>query len=735
MLKRDYTQLAIYTIKDNEKEVPIHYLKELFLTKTSEIIYIVRNRKLYGIVCLGDVLHKSYNGKVLINKNFVYLVGYNIIQAHRLLKERTKICKIPVVNKEGILLGDYSRWDDILFIQRNLVQWTKIGLVEKIFHVYKKVYLIEPVQYKNQYFKQMQRLLDICCVDYQILEKQRMGEKLSEESICIVVDEDERRGIQCYYEIEIYAYDVNGNDMLRYDKNVDTDIKLRIATYKSIFFENSYRLELQELNMQRDACRYTHDINGKATALLNALESCGIKCFCIYGEDNRTELSNYSKIFRKEIEKRQQTFANIKEPWQKKIENEEFYGELYQNRDYESEAAQREIYRASCDYKYQKYEEISGKYFNAKAGKRITLYQPENYIGTIYMLGPCTIVGMYVEDQYTIASFLQKKLLDKGFQYRVENCGITMRADSGIDSRLMEIDDYDKNDIVIYQTDASEIVNIEGVTLEEIFTEHDIPSGWVTGQFVHCNHKANEKIADGLINKIEPFLSNNKIKNSEKIQVDFDKVMRNYIKHKYLDRFFSQFNPNKYLSIGAIVMNCNPFSKGHRYLIEISKQHVDFLIIFVVEEDESLFSFEERFQLVKEGTDDLENVMIVPSGDFILSKNNLREYFLKEEDAPTFINAEYDINIFVNYIARPLHITCRFAGEEPEDNITQIYNDVMRNILPKKGIQFVEFERVKDEDTIISASKVRKYLELGDYDEAFRMLPETTIQYLKQQIK
>ena len=66
------------------------------------------------------------------------------------------------------------------------------------------------------------------------------------------------------------------------------------------------------------------------------------------------------------------------------------------------------------------------------------------------------------------------------------------------------------------------------------------------------------------------------------------------------------------MKCGAIVMNCNPFTKGHRYLIEQAAGQVDLLYIFVVEEDKSTFKFEDRIEMVRRGTVDLDKVKVLP---------------------------------------------------------------------------------------------------------------------------
>lgn len=148
--------------------------------------------------------------------------------------------------------------------------------------------------------------------------------------------------------------------------------------------------------------------------------------------------------------------------------------------------------------------------------------------------------------------------------------------------------------------------------------------------------------------------------------------------------YFSNFNPDLYGRIGSIVMNCNPFTNGHRYLIEESLRYVDLLIIFVVEEDKSVFTFDERLVLVNTGVSDLSNAMVVPSGQLILSQRTFPEYFLKVEDEDIVRNVEYDITLFAEQIAPRLNITYRFVGEEPRDAVTNEYNLAMKRILPQK---------------------------------------------------
>jgi [citrate (pro-3S)-lyase] ligase len=179
-------------------------------------------------------------------------------------------------------------------------------------------------------------------------------------------------------------------------------------------------------------------------------------------------------------------------------------------------------------------------------------------------------------------------------------------------------------------------------------------------------------------------------------------------------------------------MNCNPFTLGHRFLIEYAASKVDTLYIFVVEENRSYFTFEDRYALVKKGTEDLNNVIVLPSGNFIISATTFPGYFYKDSLKEVKIDCSNDLTVFAQYIAPALDIKIRFAGEEPLDPITNQYNDGMKDILPKYGITFKAIPRKIDDNgvEVISASRVRKYFEEGRLEEIKNIVPQTTYDYL-----
>ena len=177
-------------------------------------------------------------------------------------------------------------------------------------------------------------------------------------------------------------------------------------------------------------------------------------------------------------------------------------------------------------------------------------------------------------------------------------------------------------------------------------------------------------------------------------------------------------------------MNCNPFTLGHRYLVEYAAAQVVKLYVFVVEEDKSEFPFADRIELVKLGVKDLPNVEVLPSGKFIISQQTFSGYFNKAELQDAVVDSSEDVEIFGREIAPTLGITIRFAGEEPKDNVTRQYNETMREILPRYGVEFHEIPRKTFGDEVISASVVRDALKRDDFDKIKNLVPETTLLYL-----
>lgn len=207
---------------------------------------------------------------------------------------------------------------------------------------------------------------------------------------------------------------------------------------------------------------------------------------------------------------------------------------------------------------------------------------------------------------------------------------------------------------------------------------------------------------------------------------------------------------------GAIVMNANPFTKGHRYLVEQAASLVDNLYVIVVREDRSRFPYAERKAMIDAGCAGLDNVIVCEGSDYAISAATFPTYFLKKLDDATDTQIALDLDLFVNHIAKPLGVTVRFAGSEPEDALTRRYNELMAEILPgtsvavvrqdhqpdpelvkgsalrqaRRPIDFVEIPRLEQKGKPLSATSLRRALDKGGFKEAMEYIPKSTVPYL-----
>ena len=183
--------------------------------------------------------------------------------------------------------------------------------------------------------------------------------------------------------------------------------------------------------------------------------------------------------------------------------------------------------------------------------------------------------------------------------------------------------------------------------------------------------------------------------------------------------------------VGAAVMNCNPFTKGHRYLIETAAKECDRLYVFVLSEDKSEFPAKDRIEMVKLGTADLPNVTVLPTGPYLISSATFPTYFLKEREKAETIHCLLDIEIFCNYYVSKFGISRRYVGTEPLSQMTDQYNTALKQHLPEKGIALREIPRLEQAGTPVSASAVRTHLQNKNDEALEALLPGTTYEYLK----
>ena len=389
---------------------------------------------------------------------------------------------------------------------------------------------------------------------------------------------------------------------------------------------------------------------------------------------------------------------------------------------------------------------------NIRNGMRITKNQPLEYAHTIYFTGGCRIYGIGSKDDETIESYLQDLINKKSpYKYIVQNCG-QLYGGGGkkylLFPRIKEVvENYIKEgDILIiagnfkprhqkcYFVDFMKYCT-KPYKYGEIFFE-ELP---------HLNRNGNKLLADCLFD----FMIKNKILTATQAtqvnEFDQEKIVE---AHPVLkdSQFMSQLQKYKeYLSqykkegvCGGICMNANPFTNGHRYLVETAASQVDHLFILVAEENRTMFPFKDRFAMIKAGVAHLPNVTVLRGGIFVGSIITFPEYYDREVKKDMKILPSLDLLIFAEHICPVLNITKRFVGTEPLCPVTSQYNIQLKELLPEKGIELIELPRKEIGEKVVSASYVRAILKQWgehnysecDVERLKQLVPKTTFDHI-----
>lgn len=212
---------------------------------------------------------------------------------------------------------------------------------------------------------------------------------------------------------------------------------------------------------------------------------------------------------------------------------------------------------------------------------------------------------------------------------------------------------------------------------------------------------------------------------SEELESEKEKVKSEKSNGKLHHNNTSPQHPIMPLS-GIIIMNCNPFTLGHRYLIEQTAQQVDTLYILVVREDCSMFGYDERKAMIVRGVAHINNVVVCDGSEYSISATTFPTYFLKSLSDASDTQMTLDIDLYRRHIAPALGATVRFVGTEPDDPLTRRYNELMKSMLPDVR----EVARLEKNGVAVSASRVRKAIVENHLAQAARLVPPTTVPYI-----
>lgn len=193
-----------------------------------------------------------------------------------------------------------------------------------------------------------------------------------------------------------------------------------------------------------------------------------------------------------------------------------------------------------------------------------------------------------------------------------------------------------------------------------------------------------------------------------------------------------QESPASAQNAAAIVMNANPFTLGHLCLVEHTSAENEWVHLFIVSEEASLFPFAVRERLIREGTAHLKNIVYHRTGSYIISQATFPSYFQKDEDAVILSHAQLDIAVF-SRIAKALSITRRYVGAEESSHVTRLYNEIMLHDLPRAGISCRIIPRREHAGTPISASTVRRAIQAGNMSILPSLVPPATLAFLQSE--
>lgn len=741
----------------------------LFLQNPNSTIYVTDLGKVTGIVTLGNFRRNRQKKLPLVNHNFISVGIGEKARAYEILNEKTTIHSVPVLDNNNHLIQEYYKEPpeekvDFGFVCQLAAEFAILS------YGYDKIVLVVPLmsaaekEFAENFYKESERRINI--TDYLGAEeiKALSGEKSFVYDFC----EETYRVRETYYKIwniankrvDGYLSGSSWKTMLHDRANLYQ--KIAVLYEETDFWNDVLDKEIEHASIIGRHCVWNEEekcyeyqceaeegiealflaghFEQSNHILVNGREVC---CVSLLQEHNDLDIiKNIIPVF----EKHHVRYLIFENPDKEIGEVEDritvslrrtglptcnFYGvseEMYQEFSDELDSAVpfllKNGYLQVADYK--------GKFVNYLNNERLTANNPSQIVHTIHLFGPCMVSGRYVADSDTVASKLREKI---GQNYYIRSYGGGGFTDMNYRVRDHK---YRTGDIVLLFVHDAAIYKKYGVKVYSIIDAYkrvEKLDDYVWDCLLHCNYEITHHIADVVYNLlVKKHLLDEQIA-GECRPLCFGQKNEGIALTDDLMEWITKASAYKKAgcqNAGAIVMNCNPFTKGHRYLIEQAQEQVDVLYLFVVEEDKSFFKFEDRIHMVRLGTYDLENVVVIPSGKYIISTATLPGYFAKEDNQNVELDATQDLELFARYIAKEFDIRIRFAGEEPIDLFTRQYNQEMRRILPDFGIEFKEIPRVKVDEEAISASRVRKCMSEGDYFTVRKLVLPRVYEYLQK---
>ena len=377
--------------------------------------------------------------------------------------------------------------------------------------------------------------------------------------------------------------------------------------------------------------------------------------------------------------------------------------------------------------------------YNIIGGRRFTIGVPNNASVKIHMFGPCVVMGLCVADEMTICSILQKLINHKGYSADVVNHGLAYGNDQLNDLLGMMDEPIRKGDCVIwfssFEDDELQKLSERGIPIISVRECVKDLNDWFLDNPFHCNAAVNQNIAKAVFHQIDKLhcdLSDRKRYSMiESLSLNLHHnpyaILDSGELNTYME-YIKQFKCDAKKK-GAVVLNANPCTYGHLYLIREALKYVDFLYVFLVEESVGSLPYMDREYMLKESLKYNRRVKVLRGGNIMTSEKVFPEYFNKSSE-PTRISLVLTHRAFGKIVSSTLGITYRFFGTEPNDTVTQALNESAREILPEYGIQPIFIERMSLNGSYVSARNVRELLQNDQYLELAKLVPFPTYKRL-----
>lgn len=379
--------------------------------------------------------------------------------------------------------------------------------------------------------------------------------------------------------------------------------------------------------------------------------------------------------------------------------------------------------------------------YNIVGGKRLTIGIPSNASIKVHMFGPCVVMGLCVADEMTICSFLQQIINQKGYNAEVNNHGLAYGNDKLNDILSMMDEPIRNGDSIIWFSAFEENIlhkfNNWNIPIIDV---RDCVKGlkdWFLDNPFHCNAQMNHNIAKVVFSKLESSLCS--ISNDRRhsiihtMNIDLHHNPYAILDSTELDAYINyieQFKCSETITTkGAVVINANPCTIGHLYLIQEALKMVEFLYVFLVEESKESLPYIDREYMLKESLKYNKNVRVIRGGNIMTSEKIFPEYFRKSA-TPSRISLVLTHRSFGQIVGPTLGVKYRFFGTEPDDIVTRALNESALEILPEYGIQPVFIDRLTVGNEYISAKNVRNLLHNKRYSELVKFVPLPTYKRL-----